>query len=278
MGKRRRIKESRDRWVVISHVADKALIKIKDMAKSHIKAIQFSKSNEEEYKRINHYNSYVMGIHNYYCMATAVNADFQPLAYELKASIKIRLQERVKRNCAKPKSGKFAKEKYGKSKEIRYVGGNLLVPIGYVRHSPPIHKKKAVNKYTIEGRKEIHKALERVDISMVHALMRNPVIGETAEYNDNRISLYVAQCGKCAITAELLEIEDIHCHHKKMKKHGGSDEYSNLIIVSERIHRLIHATDSDTITEIMSKFKWDKKQKDKLNKLRKLVGNEVIDC
>lgn len=277
-GKNKKTKQSRNKWVVISHVSDKALTKIKDTAKSHIKAIQFVKGNEEEYKRINHYNSYVMGIHNYYCMATAVNADFQPLAYEIKASIKIRLQERVKRKCAKPKSGNYLKEKYGKSKEIRYIGGNLLVPIGYVRQSPPIHKKKAVNKYTIEGRKEIHKALERVDISMVHALMRNPVIGETAEYNDNRISLYVAQCGKCAITAELLEIENIHCHHKKMKHHGGTDEYSNLIIVSERIHRLIHATDPDTITDIMSKFKWDKKQKDKLNKMRKLIDNEVIDC
>jgi group II intron reverse transcriptase/maturase len=277
-GKRKRIKNSRDRWVVVSHVSDKALTKIKDTAKSHIKAIQFVKSNEEEYKRINHYNSYVMGIHNYYRMATAVNADFQPLAYWIKASIKIRLQERVKRKCAKPKSGKYLKEKYGKSKEVRYIGGNLLVPIGYVRHTPPIHKKKAVNKYTVEGRREIHKALERVDVSMVHSLMRNPVIGETAEYNDNRISLYVAQCGKCAITAELLEIEDIHCHHKKMKNHGGTDEYSNLIIVSERMHRLIHATDSDTIMDIMSRYKWNKKQKDKLNKLRKLVDNEVIDC
>ena len=250
--------------------------KIKAKAKEHIKAIQFAKNNELEYKHINHYNSYVMGIHNYYCMATAVNADFQPLAYGLKLSIKIRLQERVKRKCEKPKSGKFAKEKYGKSREIRYIGGNLLVPIGYIQHKPPLHKKKAVNKYTEEGRKEIHKALERVDMSMVHSLMRNPVIGESAEYNDNRISLYVAQCGKCAITAELLEIEDIHCHNKNMKHLGGTDEYSNLIIVSEHMHRLIHATDSDLITDIMSKFKLDKKQMDKLNKLRKIVGNEVI--
>jgi group II intron reverse transcriptase/maturase len=275
-GKKKRTKEIRDRWVVVSHVSDKAQEKIKDKAKEHIKNIQYAKGDEDEYKRVNHYNSYVMGIHNYYQMATAANADFHSLAYWIKSSIKIRLQERVKRKCAKPKSGKFVKEKYGKSKEIRYIGGNLLVPIGYIRHSPPMHKKKAVNKYTAEGRKEIHKALERVDVSMVHSLMRNPVIGESAEYNDNRLSLYVAQCGKCAVTAELLEIDDIHCHHKKQRKDGGTDEYSNLIIVSERIHRLIHATDSDTITDIMSKYTWNKKQRDKLNKLRKLVGNEVI--
>jgi len=276
-GKNKKAKEVRDKWVVVSHVSDKALSKIKATAKEHIKAIQHAKGDEDEYRLINHYNSYVMGIHNYYCMATAVNANFQPPAYGIKASIKIRLQERVKRKCAKPKSGKYVKERYGKSKEIRYINGNLLVPIGYIRHRPPIHKKQVVNKYTVEGRKEIHKTLERVDISMVHALMRNPVLGETAEYNDNRISLYVAQCGKCAITAELLAIEDIHCHHKKLKHLGGTDEYSNLIIVSERMHRLIHATDSNTIVEIVSGFSLNKKQMDKLNKLRTVVGNEEID-
>jgi len=151
------------------------------------------------------------------------------------------------------------------------------VPIGYVRHSPPIHKKKAVNKYTVEGRKEIHKELERVDISMVHSLMRNPVIGESAEYNDNRISLYVAQIGKCAVTAEILEIDDIRCHHKKRKHDGGTDEYSNLIIVSERIHTLIHAVDYEVIRAILSEITLDKKQADKLNKLRITVGNEAID-
>jgi group II intron reverse transcriptase/maturase len=276
-GFNKKTKEKRNKWVVVSHVSDKALAKIHAKAKKHIKSIQFAHGNELEYKRVNHYNSYVMGIHNYYRMATAVNADFQPLAYGIKQSIKIRLQERVKRKCNKPKSGKYAKEKYGKSKEIRYVGGNLLVPIGYIRHSPPVHKKKSINKFTTEGRKEIHKALEGVDMSMVHSLMRNPVIGETAEYNDNRISLYVAQRGKCGLSAYILDIDDIHCHHKKMKCHDGTDAYSNLIILSERMHRLVHATDNDTISDILSKFKLDKKQFAKLNKLRKLVENEEID-
>jgi|GEM_PF-5812117 len=115
------------------------------------------------------------------------------------------------------------------------------------------------------------------NISMIHSLIRNPVIGKTAEYNDNRISLYVAQRGKCGISAYTLEIDDIHCHHKKMKSCGGTDEYSNLIILSERMHRLVHTTDNDTITDILSKFKLDKKQISKLNKLRKLVGIEELD-
>lgn len=277
-GKDKKKKEIRDKFVVKSCVSPKALQKIKRKAKEHIKQIQFATKNQmEEYKRVNDYNSYVMGIHNYYKMATNVNTDFQPLAWGIKISINNRLQERVKRNAKNPKVLPVIKELYGKSKELRYIGNTPLVPIGYVSHSPPIHKKKAVNKYTVEGRKEIHKMLEKVDMDIVHAMMRNPIQSETIEYNDNRISLYVAQQGKCAILHTPPEIERIHCHHKKPRKLGGSDGYSNLIILDIDIHRLVHATEESCIQEILKNYSMNKKQMTKLNKLRKEAGNFEID-
>ncbi len=276
-GKDKKTKDLKDKYVVVSHVSDKALAKIKATAKEHLKGIQFAKDQLAEYRRVNHYNSYVMGIHQYYCMATSVSADFQPLAYEIKASIRARLQKRVKRRCKKQLSGKYVKERYGKSKEVRYINGNLLVPIGYVKHYPPVHKKKSINKYTVEGRKEIHKSLERVDISMVHTLMRNPVKSESIEYNDNRVSLFVAQGGKCAVTSDILTIEDIHCHHIKPRHADGDNRYSNLIIVNEPIHRAIHATCTSTIMAIMKMYQLTKKQKDKFNKLRKAANCEEFD-
>jgi 5-methylcytosine-specific restriction endonuclease McrA len=265
-----------DNYVVQSHVSDKALKKIHDKAAEHIKNIQLCKSKGEtaEYYAVSDYNSYVMGVHNYYRMATCANADFQPLAYGIKQSIRIRLQERVKRrkNQAIPR---YAID-YAKSREIRYIGKSILLPIGYVSHKPPIHKKKAINKFTREGRELIHKNLENVDMSIVHALMRNPVKGETIEYNDNRISIYVAQKGRCAITKELLSIERIHCHHKKPKAKGGGDEYANLIILDKNIHGLVHATDPQTIATLLSNFKLNKQQIEKLKKLRVLCKNEAI--
>lgn len=98
----------------------------------------------------------------------------------------------------------------------------------------------------------------------------------SAEYNDNRISLYVAQQGKCSVTKERLSLEDIHCHHKLPRSLGGGDDYANLIILHERIHRLVHATQEETISAIMQTVQLDKRQLDKLNKLRKSVGNEAI--
>lgn len=62
-------------------------------------------------------------------------------------------------------------------------------------------KKAVVNKYTAEGRKEIHKQLETVDIERVHELMRNPISNETVEFNDNCVSLFVAQRKMCNLQA-----------------------------------------------------------------------------
>ncbi|NLD88062.1 MAG: group II intron reverse transcriptase/maturase [Clostridiales bacterium] len=267
-------KGKNNKYVVISHISPKALDRIKDTAKEKIKAIQHSSGDADEFKGINDYNSFVMGIHNYYCMATAASSDIQRLAFEIKISIKNRLQERVKRrnDQAIPEYAK----RYSKSKEVRYIGKNILLPIGYIQHHPPIHKKKLVNKYTVEGRAEIHKNLESVNMTTLHILMRNPIMSATVEYNDNRISLYVAQQGKCAITKEPLFPDEIHCHHKKPKSLGGGDNYANLIILHERIHKLIHATQKETISAIMQTVQLNKQQLEKLNKLRKSAGNKAI--
>lgn len=263
-----------NKYVVISHIAPKALDRIKDTAKEKVKAIQHSSGEIGEYKVINDYNSFIMGIHNYYRMATAASPDIQRLAFEIKIAIKNRLQERVQRR--KDQNIPTYAKRYAKSKEIRFIGKNILLPIGYIQHHPPIHKKKSVNKYTADGRAEIHKNLESVDMTILHILMRNPNMSASAEYNDNRISLYVAQKGKCSVTKERLSLEDIHCHHKLPKSLGGGDDYANLIILHERIHRLVHATQEETISAIMQTVQLDKRQLDKLNKLRKSVGNEAI--
>ncbi len=267
-------KGKNNQYVVISHIAPKAPQKIKDTAKEKVKAIQHSSDDMAEYAAVNNYNSYVMGIHNYYSMATAANPDMQTLAYEIKISIKNRLQERVKRR--KDQSIPQYAERYAKSKEIRFIGQTILLPIGYIQHHPPIHKKRMVNKYTPEGRAEIHKNLESVDMGILHFLMRNPIANATIEYNDNRISLYVVQKGVCAITKEPLALEQIHCHHKTPVSLGGGDEYANLIIVHERVHRLIHATNSETISAILQTLQLKPVQLKKLNKLREQAGNKAI--
>jgi hypothetical protein len=72
----------------------------------------------------------------------------------------------------------------------------------------------------------------------------------------------------------MLNIGDIHCHHKLPRYLGGTDEYKNLVIVCEDVHRLIHATNPETIRKYMEKLKLTSKQLKKLEKLRSLAHVE----
>lgn len=166
----------------------------------------------------------------------------------------------------------YIEKRYGKSKQMRFVNGQPIIPIGYIQTKAPLFKRRNINQFTPDGRSQIHKNLETVNIDILHYLMRNPVKYASVEFNSNRLSLYCVQQGKCAITKQLLEIGDIHCHHKQPKKNGGSDKYSNLVIVSQAVHILIHATDIDTIRQYLNNLKLDIKQKQKVNTLRKIAG------
>ena len=126
-----------------------------------------------------------------------------------------------------------------------------------------------------EGRKEIHRNL-RTNTDILHRLMRNPVLDRSIEYADNRISLYAAQYGKCAVTGWELEFDEIHCHHKLPVEQGGTDVYTNLVIVHKDVHRLIHAKQQDTIDWYLRRLNLDSTMRKKLNRFRRMVGNAAI--
>lgn len=222
-----------------------------------------------EYRLIQKYNAYLIGVHNYYCIATHVNLDFQTIAFDVKKSLYNRLKHRLQKRGTI--TNRYIKEKYGTSREVRYLNGHAIVPIDYVQHRIPMDKKGKINKYTPEGRAEIHKNLGNVNMSVLYHLMNTPSSNASVEYNDNRIALYVAQKGKCAVTGVELEINQVDCHHKIPMEYGGKDGYGNLIIVSDIIHILIHAKNERTIQKYLKVVELSEKQLKKLNNLRKLA-------
>jgi len=160
---------------------------------------------------------------------------------------------------------------YGKTKMMRYLteSGEPIYPIGSVYPKLPMSRTKSTGFYTAKGRAGLHDNLQ-INTKLLLRLMKQPLQGwQSTEYADNRISLFSAQWGKCAVTGKDFEcLEDIHCHHRKPRKQGGSDEYKNLILVLEPIHRLIHSTEEDTIRAVLKTLPLDVIQMRKLNALR----------
>lgn len=257
------------RYVIEAHVRDKALEKIRARSKEIIGQIRRTYDPKMEYRLIQKYNSYLIGIHNYYCIATHVNLDIHEIAFDVKKSLYNRLKHRLQRTGSI--SNRYIQEKYGRSREVRYLNGHAVVPIAYVQHRVPMDRKNRVNPYTPEGRTEIHKNLAGLNLAVMNHLMNTPAGQQSVEYNDNRIALYVAQKGKCAVSGIALDANQVDCHHKKPLSLGGDDSYQNLIIVSDAVHILIHSSSERTIKKYLNDLQLNSKQLAKLNNLRKLA-------
>ena len=264
------------KFVVRSHMSDKAVKRETEKLKEQIKAIEHCKDAEDGVKQILLYNSMVAGIHNYYQYATFVNKDCKAIQYRLNAVLYNRLKWRLEKSGTIRR--KYIAKRYGASRMVRFINGEALCPVGYVQTKNPMYKKKKICKYTAEGREEIHRNLkfDETVMTVLHMLARAYLPNRSVEYMDNRVSLYAAQYGKCAVTGKVLWIDEIHCHHKKPLSQGGTDEYENLIIIHIDVHKLIHATKPETIQAYLNKIKPNKPQLDKINKLRVLAGNPAI--
>ena len=156
---------------------------------------------------------------------------------------------------------------YGKSRQIRFVYNIAIVPLGYIQHQWA-RQYKGYSPYVAKDRSSIHTEQRAVDFKILKSIMENPIKGQSVEYNDNRISLFVGQYGKCYVTSKEMNSQNMHCHHKLPKNLGGTDEYKNLVLIEENIHRLVHVVKEETIKRYLSELNLTSEMIDKINKLR----------
>lgn len=273
-------KSPTSKYVVDSYISEKALRDKTEKLIQQAKVFCHYADSTEGAREVVIYNSMVMGIQNYYRIATNVAKDLYPVQNRIYTVMYNRLntQSGNKIVLSGRKLTKIEEQRYGKSKSLRYVAGTRepVYPISYVQFKNPMAYNSRACEYTPEGRRVIHDAL-RVNMRMLRELMNQKVIGNSIEYYDNRISLFSAQWGKCYVTGkEFQSVDEIHCHHKIAKSNGGSDEFSNLVLVHEDVHKLIHAGRPETIDFYYNLLNLTKGQIGRVNNLRTLLNLEEI--
>lgn len=270
--KKRKDRHNRDKFVVQSQIGNKAYQTIVTTIRKQAKKLQKPKDNKGA-KAVNAFNSYILGVHNYYSCATNCNSDFAKIAFITRSTLKNRLLPRKKK--VTDKIPKYMEKSYGNSEQLRFLYDTPMLPIGYIQHQKQMNFNQK-STYVAKDREEIHQNQKAVDTSDLKYLVENPIQGQSAEYNDNRVSLFVGQYGKCYVTGNPLNISEMHCHHKKPRALGGIDEYKNLVLIEENIHRLVHLTNEKTITEYVTKLGLSTKELEKVNKLRKQANLQEI--
>lgn len=271
LGFKLKLRPKGGKWVLKSHMADKAQKKCKENIRKAIGLI----GREPNQWNVMRFNAMVLGLHEYYKIATNVYLDFDRIAFDVRKTLLCRTKSHRSKTGVRSRAfQQFYGDFTGK---IFNVAGVALFPINGVKTTPPMCFSSEVCNYTERGRAKIHDLQKAISPIILQRFMEHPIQGQSTELNDNRISLYVAQRGKCAICREPLLLGNMEVHHITPKSSGGKDNYSNLALVTGDVHKLIHATDPVIIQKYLGRLKHCKLNMAKLNKFRLLAGNCKIE-
>lgn len=273
------------KWSIKSHMTDKAInsqrVKLKNAMAQACKSHESEQSQHDDLIR---YNQAVIGMHQYYNMATMINADVHRLFPSIDITMKTRLNSRADLSKERPPTLKGAMDeyfyqKYGESKQVRYINGMIVVPVAYCRTQNPMFYRVDTNRYTPQGRERIHRMLAKSEYGeTLLKLSRDNDTNHSIEFCDNRLSRFVASKGKCELSKVSLAFEDVECIHLNPPSQGGTDEYANLRIVHKDIKSLIYSNDVKIIKSLIDLFDCRAPAKiAKLNKWRAKAGLEAIN-
>lgn len=248
-------------YVAKTDMCDKALKKSKANLRQKILEIQ-NHTNAEEVKK---YNSAVTGIQNYYRIATNVYNNLTEIDYALLRTRNNRLRKKAKivRFCETPSDFKKKTTGIRDYTKIYRIMDIHMLPITGVHHKSPMNFSQEICNYTEKGRKKIHNNQRAVESSKLKAFQMFLNEDETIEFRNNMVSKFVAQYGKCYITGNELEPENAVGIRIKPKERNGTDDYSNIVIVSKAVIPLIEDINADYCSNL------SEKQKVKLNRLRR---------
>lgn len=244
-------KKSRIPYTAHSGISKKARTRITEELKRSFKDMEKNVS----LKKLQYINSKILGWHNYYSYASRCSLDFKWIFFKnykwYYNKIPKILKELEKGDID---NNVFMNRYYHSSRKVYGLETYPIFPVDII--SCKINKcHSQLEVFTKEGREKLIKDLDKEVEYIAQRMANSPIETRSVEYNDNRISRYTMQNGKCAITGIQLQYADIHCHHKILWSKSKNDSFTNLVILHKDIHTLIHMVDKDVISKSLTKFK-----------------------
>lgn len=251
-------------YVAKTDMNKKAISKAKKTMKNRLHDIV----HKDRYRYIDLYNSTVIGLHNYYRVATNIYNNLTEVNYAMLPSLRIRLRAIAKVKRFSEMDERFKSKTYGiqSNTKIYTIGEKGLLPISGVRKYNPLNFSQDICDYTIVGRNRIHDELLVATPKELGELqyIRDPV--ETIEFNDNIVSSYIVQKGNCYISKGKLIPRQCIAIRKEPCKERNRDEYTNIVIVHQYFANLMFQQSSNRNT-IIKNLNLEAEMKTKLLRL-----------
>ena len=264
----------RNRYLVKSHISDKRLSALEEKLVTQAKHITKPTDGRNLTQEIGLYDTMVLGIQNYYRIATCVSLDLRKVHRRVMTVLTNRLRtergELIKKDGGEMSA--FEKERYGDSAMVRFVDGSdrMIYPIAYIKYKTAIAISPDVCRFTPLGRSRIHRTLD-TDRALLSALREERVYYRSIEYFDCRLSRLTGQRCRCSICGEPFQTsKDVYGYYNIPLTLGGVDRYRNITLINKKYLPLLVADDPNIIISELKRLKIDDLTSSKINNLRSL--------
>lgn len=260
-------------YVVKTDMNQKALKKAKTNLKLKVKDIVRHTTTFQ----IARYNLAVMGMQNYYCVATNIYNNLTEVSYALLPTTRVRFKKIAKLIPFETTSQDFQMKTTGirPQTKIIMIADTPLLPINGVKHKNPLNFSQDICNFTEHGRSRIHEEIALVTKGEIRILLEYKDTTKSVEFNDNRISVFIAQQGNCYITNRRHSPTDMVCIYKNITE-TDRDKYQNLVFVEIPISKAILTESVQQAKMWLMNYGLSSQQKRKLNKIRANYGYQAI--
>ena len=281
LGFKIRVRPKSHKHTVQSHICDKKMELERQKLVEQAKRIARPSQGKRPLEEIRLFNSMVLGIQNYYQLATCISIDCRSIHRKVTTVLTNRLNSETGNRLVRDGGTmtESEKERFGKSKMVRYVAGidQPIYPIAYIKNKVPMAKKSAACSYTPEGRAVIHTNLS-LNAAVLQGLLHQPCTVHSTEYADCKLSLFSAQRGKCALSGKVFtNAGDIVCWLKKPIDDGRQERYQNMVLLHQKYLPLLQPEGAETLKAVANTLKATKRLMEKVNSLRLQAGHSAID-
>ena len=260
-------------YVAKTDMNQKALKKAKTNLKLKVKDIVRHTTTFQ----IARYNLAVMGMQNYYCVATNIYNNLTEVSYALLPTTRVRFKKIAKLIPFETTSQDFQMKTTGirPQTKIIMIADTPLLPINGVKHKNPLNFSQDICNFTENGRSKIHEEIALVTKGEIRILLEYKDTTKSVEFNDNRISVFIAQQGNCYITNRRHSPTDMVCIYKNITE-TDRDKYQNLVFVEIPISKAILTESVQQAKMWLMNYGLSSQQKKKLNKIRANYGYQAI--
>ena len=196
------------------------------------------------------WNTYVVGLHNYYRGMTHFHRDFHAIGWRIKKLFYHTMEKRAKFTKEQACKDNFLNGKYSSwGKKGYYCYHEYpIVGIGWANWDKTLIE---ATKCTVLRKNPYNYGADKhkpgVTMDMIDYLVNTSRYIKNSKLAMFRVSKYSSVKGISYLSGEFVPVGEYHCHHIKPVKKGGSHDFVNLCVLSETEHTILHSDNREQL-------------------------------